>query len=285
MNVGEIIKDALKYPLSDWKKILIFGIIIIVNGISTVAVSLGITNMDLKFLLVGIGFIIGFLVSGYVFKIIKSSLDGKKELPEFKNWIDMGADGVKVFLTFIIYSIPAIIIILILTVSFFDSFTLSLESIRLNPFEFLLNPFLSVIWQGILIISAFLYDLTMFIMPDGVIYALIGILYMIIITPILLVAIANMAYYEGELKSAFRFREIIDEISSIGWGNLIKWYIVNGIIFLIIFMGINTVISYIFSLIHIDIMGGLLTSLIIAPYFFMYFARSVALFYMPDKED
>ena len=50
-------------------------------------------------------------------------------------------------------------------------------------------------------------------------------------------------------------------------------------------MGINTVISYIFGLIHLDIVGGVLISLIVTPYFYMYFARSVALFYMPDKED
>lgn len=282
MNVGEIVKDALKYPLSDWKKILILGIIIVINGISAVVMSLGVTNMDVKSLLVGIGFIIGFLVSGYMLRIIKSSLDGKTELPEFNNWVDMGADGVKVFITFIVYSIPAILIILILTVSFFESFTLSLGSMGLNPLELVLNPFLSVIWEGIMIISSLLYSLFLFIVPDGGIYALIGILYMIIITPVLLVAIANMAYYEGELKSAFRFREILNEISSIGWFNLIKWYMVNGIIFLVIFMGINTVISYIFYLIHLDIVGGLLISLIVAPYFFIYFARAVALYYMPD---
>jgi len=282
MNIGEIIKDALKYPLLDWKNILILGVIIVINGMSADAVSLGVTNTYVKWLLVGIGFIIGFFASGYIFRIIRSSLDGKLVLPEFNNWVDMGIDGIKVFLTFIVYSIPAILIILILIVSFFESFALSLESIGLNSLEFLLNPSLSVLWHGILIVSGFLYDLFLFIMPDGGIYALVGILYMIIITPILLVAIANMVYYEGEFKSAFRFREIVDEISSIGWGNLVKWYVTAGIIFLIIFIGINIIISYIFSLIRLDIVGGLLISLIVAPYFFMYFARAVVLYYMPD---
>ncbi len=27
MNIAEIVKDSLRYPLSDWKKILILGII------------------------------------------------------------------------------------------------------------------------------------------------------------------------------------------------------------------------------------------------------------------
>ena len=285
MNIREIVKDAVNYPLSDWKKILILGIIIVISGISTIVAPLDTSNIDVKLLLFGIGFIIGLFVSGYMFRIIKLSLNGKTELPEFKDWVDMGAEGVKVFLTFIVYSIPAILIILILTLSFSESYVLALGNIGLNPLDLALNPFLSVIWQGIMIVSSLLYLFFLFIVPDSGIYAFIGILYMIIITPILLVAIANMAYYEGELRSAFRFQEILNEISSIGWGNLIKWYIVNGIIFLIIFMGINTVISYIFRLIHLDIVGGVLISLIVTPYFYMYFARSVALFYMPEKED
>jgi uncharacterized membrane protein YqiK len=52
----------------------------------------------------------------------------------------------------------------------------------------------------------------------------------IILLPIFFVAIANMAY-QGELIDAFRFREILEEITCIGGDNLIKWYTVTGIIF------------------------------------------------------
>ncbi len=114
MNVRKIIKDALKYPLSDWKKILILGIIVIISGLGGTVLSLGTKNIDVVSLLAGIGFIIGFLVNGYMYKIITKSLNGKNELPEFKNWIDMGADGAKVFLVFIVYSIPVILVILFL---------------------------------------------------------------------------------------------------------------------------------------------------------------------------
>ena len=33
MNMSEIIKDSLRYPFSDWKKILILGLIVIVSTI------------------------------------------------------------------------------------------------------------------------------------------------------------------------------------------------------------------------------------------------------------
>jgi hypothetical protein len=32
MKVSEIVKDFLRYPFSDWKKILIFGIIILIGN-------------------------------------------------------------------------------------------------------------------------------------------------------------------------------------------------------------------------------------------------------------
>lgn len=282
MDIGEIVKDAVRYPLSDWKKILILGIIIVFTGIASNAVDVGLTNMDVISFLVGIGFIIGFLVNGYMFRIIKSSLDGKVKLPEFNDWVNMGADGVKVFISFIVYSIPAILIIIILTVLSFESyiyFALSLESAGLNPLGLLFNPFLSVIWQGITNLVIFLCYLSLFA-PDGIIWILIGIVYMIIIIPLFLVAIANMAYYDGEFRSAFRFREILEEIASIGWGNLIKWYVVTGILFLILIV-IANVIAYALSLIH-PILGRVLLSLILFSYIYMYIARSVALFYMPD---
>ena len=54
-------------------------------------------------------------------------------------------------------------------------------------------------------------------------------------------AIANMAYYDGDLGAAFRFSEILDYISRIGWGKLYLTYIVIAIsqsIHCINFMGI-----------------------------------------------
>jgi hypothetical protein len=283
MNIGEIVKDAVRYPLSDWKKILILGIIIVISGIASVVTALGATNIDLISLLVGIGFIIGFLVNGYMFRIIRSSLDGAIKLPEFEDWIDIGADGAKVFMVFIVYLVIPILAILLfaplllgLEFSFFElNFASILGSMGINPLNIFVDLIGSIIWHGIWNLFAISYD---FFAPVGI----FAIIYTIIIIPLFTVAIANMAYYEGEFRSAFRFREIFDEISSIGWGKLIMWYMVTGILFLIPFFIVNNVIIYIFSLIHISIVGGVLTSLIIAPYFYMYMARSVALYYMPD---
>lgn len=90
-----------------------------------------------------------------------------------------------------------------------------------------------------------------------------------------------MAYYEGELKSGFRIREIFEEISLIGWKNLIKWYITIGILYLILIIIASTIRTYI-SIIN-PILGGLIMLLFILPYSYIFLARSIALFYIHEK--
>ncbi len=282
MKVTEIIQDSLKYPLQDWKKFLILGIIFIILNIAYISRSLGEENVDLLAIFVGIAFVVGFLVNGYIFRIIKSSFDGKVELPKFDNWIDIGLEGAKVYIVYMIYLIPTILLSIVLISS---SYNVMLSS-GLSTID-LIASFNSVLWQGTLIFISIIILFGTTVAVDviirlGILYP-IGILYSIIITPIFLVAIANMGYDEGDLKSAFKIREILGEISIIGWGNLIKWYIIMGIIF-IAFWIISNIVLYFFSLIN-PIIGGILLALTIYPYLTIFLARSMALFYLPDEEE
>jgi hypothetical protein len=282
MKVTEIIQNSLKYPLKDWKKFLILGIIFIILNIAYISRSLGEENVDLLAIFVGIAFVVGFLVNGYIFRIIKSSFDGKVELPKFDNWIDIGLEGAKVYIVYMIYLIPTILLSIVLISS---SYNVMLSS-GLSTID-LIASFNSVLWQGTLIFISIIILFGTTVAVDviirlGILYP-IGILYSIIITPIFLVAIANMGYDEGDLKSAFKIREILGEISIIGWGNLIKWYIIMGIIF-IAFWIISNIVLYLFSLIN-PIIGGILLALTIYPYLTMFLARSMALFYLPDEEE
>lgn len=61
MDIGEIISDSLRYPSSDWTKVIILGVIFIA---SIVIVPI-------------------FLAMGYLFRIIKATFAGIDELPEF----------------------------------------------------------------------------------------------------------------------------------------------------------------------------------------------------------
>lgn len=246
MDIGDLVSDALKYPLSDWTKILILGIILVIAGIGNISRSI-ITDSTLISVLGIIGFIVGLLGYGYVFRIIKSSLAGISELPSFDDFVTMFIDGIKLAVVGFVYSIPAVILILIFAASIIISLILNPSSV----------PIGALIGAGVGIILAMLY--------------------MLIITPIIAIAVANMAYNDGEFGAAFRFSEILDNIGNIGWGDLIIWYIVTIIVYIVIAI-IGGIIISLFSLIS-PVVAIVLMSLIVTPYLQMYVARSVALIY------
>ena len=49
-----------------------------------------------------------FLLYGYIFRIIKATLAGIDELPDFDEIGEMFVDGIKVFVVAIIYAIPVV---------------------------------------------------------------------------------------------------------------------------------------------------------------------------------
>ncbi len=276
MNINEIIKDALKYPLTDWKKILILGIIIVISGIYGLLSSLGITNYILVVISIFIGAIAGFLINGYLFKILKTSLDGDNILPEFNAWTNILIDGIKVFITFLVYIILPPLIVFFILVLFSGDFTSSGLSLSEIIGGLVVNP-LSLIVTGILEIIEILLIISFNLLNQ---YMVIVLLEFILILPLFLVGIANMAY-EGEFKDAFRLDEIFDIIKDIGWINLLKWYITSGLIFSIVVI-IGILVSILFSNNgSINIISFLL-ALILLPYSQMFYIRALALYYKPE---
>jgi len=262
MYINELVQDALKYPFYDWKKILIFGIIILIGNIITlitfIGTFIGIKNVAVKIILFIIGYIIfGFLINGYKFKIIKTSLDGVAELPEFNNWLEIFINGIKVFLVNIFYLLPAILIIIFAGLSLLPT----LMSLGSNLSSINVNTFLSFLTAVILVFIALLYTL--------------------IILPINYMAISHMANNNSELRAAFKFQEIIDKIGNIGWGNLIIWYLVTGIVYIMISI-VGSIITGILSII-IPLVSVVLNSLILYPYLDMFLNRSIALLYVEKK--
>jgi hypothetical protein len=275
MNIGEIVKDALAYPFSDYKKILILGIIMLVGNLSigqllgTINALLGTNNVAVVIILLGIiGLVCIFLARGYQFRIISSSLNGAEELPKFINWIEMIKDGIKVFTVTVIYLIPVILI----TSAFISSFVTILAIILSNLPSLVTS---ALIGGGINTL------ISTHVTSPGIGF-LITLLYMMVVTPISLISIANMANNNSKLVEAFKFREIFNKIAIIGWKNLIIWYVTTGFVFLILSI-VGLVINGILGVIY-PIAGTILTSLIILSYIYMYLYRSVALLYTTNKE-
>jgi hypothetical protein len=104
-----------------------------------------------------------------------------------------------------------------------------------------------------------------------------------VLIPIIAFAIVNMAYND-KVGAAFNFKEIFNKIAVIGLLNVIKWYIVTGIVFFILYLiGFFITVSSSIFYIHNMAVGLILLSLIVFPYIYMYFVRSVALVYMSNR--
>ena len=263
MNVGEIVEDALRYPLSDWKKVLIYGFI---GLFTTTAVFRGffalngLTNPGLILFLGIFELMVSIYFTGYFLKIMKLSLSGTNKLPRFNNLKEKLSDGIKVFIVGIVYMIPIILIISIYAIVSSTALGIIINHAINNGFN--------------------LQNIITILMSLGIgVGIFLAIIYMIVVLPLFIVSLVHMVDNKDKLISAFRFREIYNKIDNMGWVNLIAWYLSSGLIFLAILIFLGTFTLGIFGLIHSIDIGGLLISVVIVPYLYMYFARSSALFY------
>ena len=252
MNMSEIIKDSLRYPFSDWKKFLILGLIVVIYRIlSNIPFNLHIV-FTYQFLFIAL--LINFFILGYFFKIIQYSIKNTKKLPKFSNWVNLFKNGFKLSFIGLIYSIPATLPLILFTSSLFDFYSYQPDFISII-----------VITLG----RGHLYSLWFFV----------NIFYFLIFFPISLIAIVNMAKNDNKLSYAFRFKEILDKIKNIGWIKFYSWYILTTvIIYLIVLIGFLIVI--ILNSIHnYPYYDALIIPLILIPYNYIFFSRSIALIY------
>ena len=231
MDIGNVISDSLRYPTSNWSKVVILGVLFLFS-----------------FFIIPL-----FLALGYLFRIVKSSLAGAEELPDFESWGEMMIDGLKLFLVYLIYTLPALIIGIFSFISMWSAMRSLSYITHLNGITSTPNMLFSVLGGTLLV---------------GLI--IVG-LYILLIYPIMMVAIGNMVYY-NEFQAAFRLDEIISLISQIGWVDLIVWYIVVFMVGIVLwFIGVIITI--------IPILGEIAFIFFISPYIYLFYTRALAWLY------
>jgi hypothetical protein len=193
MSIGEIIGDAVRYPLSDPKKLIIFGIILVIATLYSNFITPGAANIPLALILIVIALIDFVFIFGYEIRILRATLTGLYELPEFDDPLDMFVDGLKAVVVGIIYAIPLSVIIGLLF------YGLAIAPVGLSN--------LSIYNSGSMIFIG--------------IFALIVILIALVIYPLTLMSLANMVYNNSKIEAAFKFSEIFNKLSNIGWGNFL----------------------------------------------------------------
>jgi hypothetical protein len=212
MNVSAIFKDAFKFPVSNWKRLLIFGLITL-----SYTLFLGFNTYfgsNLYTLLMFIPtYAAMFLLTGYTLRTIKTSINEINEPPAFNKWIQMFLDGLKVIFTGILYFIiPGIVLI----VGVFLSFDLSSGKFQFTN--------LSPIAMIVLLIGVLLLALFMFFYEIG---------------------LANMAYH-NKFEAALNFGEIREVIRKIGWTKYLAFFVI-----LILINVISGIMGFILGLIPI----------------------------------
>ncbi len=171
MDIGKNITDSLRYPSQDWVKIIILAVISAIP-------------------------IVDFMSGGYYLRVIKSTLAGLDEVPEFDDLGELFIDGIKLIIVGIIYFIVPLIFFAI-------------------GFAFLAGG--SIFSGGI-----------------SAIFFILGAIILFVISIVGLMGIVNMAYYDSDMGAALRFGEIIGRIETIGWGNYIAYIIVLWIVLFVL---------------------------------------------------
>ena len=261
-SITDVVKEGLKYPFNDGKKVLTLGVVFLVSSLVSLLMqyfvfdnmriladnapvdtiqaaisALPPTNMTLIVLSWIVTFILMIFCSGYIYDIIKYGIEGKSELPEFKDIKGIFIKGIRSFIVGIAYSIlPVILFLLGLMLAVNESVSGSVNAIG-----------------GIIIVIAIAF---------AIFAALLEIM-----------ALCNMVD-KDELAAAFRFKEILALIKNLGWGRYIGILLfaiiaimIISVFFSFIFGAIATGISILFgSAFVLALVNLIFNSLLINPY-------------------
>lgn len=261
-SITDVVKEGLKYPLNDGKKVLTLGIIFLISSLVSLAMEyLSFDNMRIladnapidtvqaafaalppnSLALIALSGIVTLVLmifcSGYAYDVIKYGIGGKSELPDFKDIKGLFIKGIRSFIVGIAYSIlPIILFFLGLMLTVNESVGSSVNAIG-----------------GIIILIAIVFAIFCALME--------------------VMALCHMID-KDELAAAFRFKEILALIKNLGWGRFIGILLfaiiammIISVFFGFIFGAVASIISIITgSAFVLALVNMILNSLLVDPY-------------------
>ena len=264
MNLREIIIDAIKYPISDTRKFLIFCALIILMSLSTVLPSYGVKNDTLSLILSIVTLIVAFVVLGYSMDVIKGGTEHADTLPDF-DYVKQFVLGIKsLILNLIYFIIPAVLVIIVASATgLFSSFT---EIVYIS-----IDAIANETTNASMIIAA---------IPKSTMNTFTNALSITLILGIILFILFSFLSFTAQVRFAktgsgtegLRFREILRDISKVGLLKMIVTFIVIYIIALalVFVIGLIGLIPYI---------GVFISIFIGVPYVVLYIYRAIGLLY------
>ena len=264
MNLREIILDAIKYPVSDTRKFLIFCALIILMSLSSVLPSYGIKDGTFAIILSLVTLIVSFIVLGYSVDVIKGGCEGEDTLPDY-DFVKQFVMGIKAFILEIIYFIiPAVIVIIVASATgLFSSFT-------------------KIIYASVDAMANNASNLTMIMaaIPQSTMNTFTNALTVTLIVAIILFIIFSLMSFSGLVRFAktgsgiegLRFREIFKDMSKIGFVKII----VTLIVIYIIALALSFVIGLIGLIPYIGVFIGIFVGV---PFIMLFVYRAIGLLY------
>lgn len=261
-SITDVVKEGLKYPFNDGKKVLTLGIILLVSSLVSIfmdymvfdnmrvladaapvetvqaAISaLPPSNVALVVLSWIITFALAIFCAGYLYNVIKYSIENRSDLPGFADIKNIFVNGIKIIIVEIAYMIlPGILLLLGIMLAVNEAVSSSVNTIG-----------------GILIVIAIVFAIFAALME--------------------IMAICNMVEKDN-LKAAFDFNGILAQIKKIGWGRFIGILLFTGIVIAVlsvfldlIFGAIATGLSILLgSALVLILTRTIFDSLLVSPY-------------------
>ena len=258
MDVLDIIKEAINFPLNDHKG---WGMVAVISLIIGIFDQLSIFYPDYRMIFAILTFFVALLLMGVNLSIIKATIDGQNNIPiidPVKNLID----GLKnLVVNAVYYIIPAILVFIISIIA----------GVYSNTEKFILALNTTDTANAASMLSTVPADITNALFISVAIVAILAFVLFVFFALLNIIAQARLAETENILE-AIDIRHVIQKISSIGWGNYILFIILLLILIFVLGLvsGIVTLIPYV---------GEIISSVVIESYLLIVIARSVGLIY------
>ena len=256
-NISEIFKNALTYPTTDIKALIILGILFVINGLSSVLIDFGFNTTGYVSLVLGlVTIIVSIIISGYEISVIKEGIEKGTGIPQIdpmKNFVD----GIKVvILNIVYYIIPTIITFILL-------FATGTINAIVNILMFYSNNSINATLPSQYVSS---------LITGGAVTGIIAAILFIVFALLCIIGTARFAKYDS-LSEGISIGEVIKDIGTIGWGSYIVWFIVYIIISIILAMILGLIIAY------VPYIGNLIGLLIITPFIALFANRAIGELY------
>ena len=264
MDLREIIMDALKYPISDTRKFIIFCVLIILMSLSTIFPSYGVNDGTLAMISSLVTLIVSFIVLGYSVDVVKGGVEGDDTLPDF-DYVRQFIIGIKALILDIIYFIiPAVIVIIVASASG------------------LISSFTKIVYAGINATSKGANNLTMIMtaIPQSTMNTFTNALTVTLIIGIIVFVIFSLMSFTGLVRFAksgsgiegLRFKAILKDMLNVGFVKIIVTLIV---IYIIAFI-LALVIGLIGLIPYIGVFIGIFVGV---PFILLFVYRAIGLLY------